>query len=317
MKYVLGRILQAVPVLLLASVIVFMLVQFAAGDPVRMALGLEASPEAIASMRHRLGLDQPLWVQYVGWLTGVLHGDFGTSILNSFPVAVLLQQRFPATLMLALVAICFSVMIALPLGVFAALARGRLFDRLVTTLTSVAIAVPHFWLGILFILVFAVQLGWFPAGGYTSPVDSPARFANVVFLPALTLSLYVAAALTRFIRTSLVDVLQVDYIRTARSKGLGPRAVVIVHALRNALIPAVTVLGVQFGRLLAGTIIVEAVFSWPGLGQLMLSAINNRDAPVVQGVFLLFVVLVVFSNLATDILYSVIDPRIRIDASRR
>jgi peptide/nickel transport system permease protein len=307
---------QTVPVLLIASIAVFLLVHFAEGDPVRMALGIEASDEAVAAMRHEYGLDQPLWNQYLSWLGGVVTGDFGRSILTSFMVGDLLFQRLPATFLLALVAIVMSIVIALPMGIIAALNRGRFLDHVVTALTSIAIAVPHFWIGILFILLFSVQLGWLPAGGYISPTDSPAGFLRIVTLPALTLSLYIAAALARFVRASLIDVMQEDYIRTARSKGLGFAGVVAVHAIRNALIPAVTVLGVQFGRLLAGTIIVEAVFSWPGLGQLMLSAINNRDFPVIQGALMLFIVLVVASNLITDLLYSVIDPRIRTDAAR-
>jgi peptide/nickel transport system permease protein len=203
--------------------------------------------------------------------------------------------------------------IAFPLGILAALHSGRTFDRFVTALTSIAISIPHFWLGILFVLLFAVKLGWFPAGGYAAPTESPARFAQLVFLPALTLSVYIAAALTRFVRTSMVEVLHQDYIRTAHSKGLVPRTIIVRHAVRNALVPAVTVLGVQFGRLLAGTIIVEAIFAWPGLGQLMLGAIHNRDFPVGQGAFLVFVVLVILSNLVTDLLYCVIDPRIRLE----
>jgi peptide/nickel transport system permease protein len=216
----------------------------------------------------------------------------------------------PATFALAGVAILFAVAISFPVGIIAAVRHARVFDHVVTILTSVAIAVPHFWLGILLVLLFAVELNWLPAGGYVSPAQSLSRFAQLVVLPALTLSLYIAASLTRFVRTSMLDVLQQDYIRTAHSKGLSPRVVVFVHAARNALLPAATVLGVQFGRLLAGTIIVEAIFAWPGLGQLMLSAINNRDFPVVQGTFLVFVVMVIVSNLVTDVLYSVIDPRI-------
>lgn len=316
MSFLLNRLGQTIPVLLLASVAVFLLVYFAEGDPVRMALGIEATDEAIAAMRMEYGLDQPLWMQYLRWLGGALTGDFGRSILTTFEVRDLLFQRLPATFLLAAVAVIISVLIALPLGIVAALNRGRLVDHVVTTLTSVAIAVPHFWVGILFILFFSVQLGWFPAGGYVSPVHNLAGFLRIVALPALTLSLYIAAALARFIRASLIDVMQEDYIRTARSKGLSQSSVVLVHAIRNGLIPAVTVLGVQFGRLLAGTIIVEAVFSWPGLGQLMLSAINNRDFPVIQGALMLFILLVVASNLITDVLYSVIDPRIRSEKSR-
>lgn len=313
MSYVARRLLQAVPVLFLASIPVFLIIHLAEGDPVLMLLGVEATTETIEAMRERLGLDQPLWKQYLDWITGVLSGDFGRSVMSSFTVGELLRQRLPATFALAFVAIAFAVIMAFPLGIAAALRHGRLLDRLVTVVTSIAISIPHFWLGILFVLLFAVELRWLPAGGYAAFTESPAEFARLIFMPALTLSIYIAAALTRFVRTSMVEVLHQDYIRTAHSKGLWPRTVILRHAIRNALIPAVTVLGVQFGRLLAGTIIVEAVFAWPGLGQLMLGAIHNRDFPVVQGAFLVFVVLVILSNLITDVLYSVIDPRIRME----
>lgn len=316
MRYLVGRLLQILPVMFMASIPVFLIIHLAEGDPVLMLLGVEATTKSIEAMRHRLGLDQPLWQQYVNWIVGILNGNVGRSVMLSFTVHDLLAQRIPATFALAGVAILFAMIMAFPLGIVAAIRRGSVFDHIVTAGTSVAIAIPHFWLGIIFVLLFAVELNWLPAGGYVSPIDSPAKFAQLVFLPALTLSLYIAAALTRFVRTSMSEVLQLDYIRTAHSKGLSPATVILVHAARNALIPAVTVVGVQFGRLLAGTIIVEAIFAWPGLGQLMLSAINNRDFPVVQGAFLVFVVMVIVSNLVTDLLYSLIDPRISLDGSQ-
>ncbi len=312
MTYLARRLLQALPVMFLASVPVFLVIHLAEGDPVLMLLGVEATTETIEAMRERLGLDQPLWQQYVSWISGILVGDFGRSVMSDFTVAELLVRRIPATLTLALVAIVMAILISFPLGTYAALRRGRWLDHFVTAITSVAIAIPHFWLGILFVLLFAVKLNWLPAGGYVPLTESPLRFAELVFLPALTLSLYVAAILTRFVRTSMSEVLLEDYIRTAYSKGMPARLVVTRHAVRNALIPAVTALGAHFGRLLAGTIIVEVIFAWPGLGQLMLGAINNRDFPVVQGSFLVFIVLVIVSNLVTDMLYSVIDPRIRL-----
>jgi peptide/nickel transport system permease protein len=311
-RYLVDRLLQMLPVLFLASVPVFLIIHLAEGNPVLMLLGVDATAETIEAMRQRLGLDHPLWQQYVDWIWGILRGDLGRSMMTNFTVQDLLIQRTPATFELAIVAIFMAIVMAFPLGVAAALRRGRLFDHCVTAFTSLAIAVPHFWLGILFVLFFAVEMGWLPAGGYASPFDAPGQFAELVFLPALTLSFYIAASITRFVRASMIEVLQQDYIRTAHSKGLPPHVVIYVHAARNALIPAITVLGVQFGRLLAGTIIVEAIFAWPGLGQLMLGAINTRDYPVVQGSFLVFVVLVIVSNLATDLLYSVIDPRIAI-----
>lgn len=317
MIYLARRVLQTLPVMFLASLPVFLVIHLAEGDPVLMLLGVEAATETIEAMRARLGLDRPIWEQYVGWIAGILTGDFGRSVMSDFTVAELMARCIPATLALAVVAMLMAVLISFPLGIHAALRRGGWFDHLVTAITSVAISIPHFWLGILFVLLFAVHLDWLPAGGYVPVTESPLRFAELVFLPALTLSLYVAAILTRFVRTSMSEVLVEDYIRTAYSKGMPARIVITRHAVRNALIPAVTALGAHFGRLLAGTIIVEIIFAWPGLGQLMLGAINNRDFPVVQGSFLVFIVLVIVSNLVTDMLYSVIDPRIRLQGEQR
>lgn len=317
MNYLMQRLLAAIPVIFLASIPVFLIIHLAEGDPVLMLLGVEAPTETIEAMRQRLGLDQPLWEQYLNWVSGIMVGDFGRSVMSDFTVWELLVRRIPATLTLALVAMFMAILIAFPLGIYTALRRGRWFDRVVLIITSVAISIPHFWMGILFVLLFAVKLNWLPAGGYVPLTESPLKFAELVFLPALTLSLYVAAILTRFVRTSMTEVLTEDYIRTAHSKGVPGRLVLTRHAVRNALVPVVTALGVHFGRLLSGTVIVEVIFAWPGLGQLMLGAINNRDFPVVQATFLVFIVLVIVSNLVTDMLYSVIDPRIRLDDTKR
>jgi peptide/nickel transport system permease protein len=314
--YVVRRGLQTVPVLFLASIPIFLIIRLAEGDPVMMLLGVEATRETVQAMRERLGLDQPLWRQYWGWLAGVVAGDLGRSVMSDFTVADLLRQRFPATFTLAIAAAVLGSALAFPLGIAAALRRGGWLDTGLTAATSVAISIPHFWLGILMVLLFALKLGWLPAGGYVAPTVDPARYLERVLLPAATLALYIAAILARFARASMSEVLHQDYVRTARAKGLSAAAVVLKHALRNALIPAVTVLGIQFGRLMAGTIIVEVIFAWPGLGQLILGAIHNRDYPVVQGTLLLFVVLVVISNLVTDVLYSVIDPRITLASPR-
>ena len=309
---VLGRhVIEAALVLILASIPVFLIIHLAPGDPALMLLGVEAPKETVAAMRARLGLDQPLWWQYLIWVRGAATGHLGRSVMTDFTVSELLAKRLPATLLLAASATLLACAIALPLGILAAVKRGTWLDVLVTALTSVVIAVPAFWLGILLVIAFSLQLNWLPAGGYIALIENPRQALRLLVLPSATLAAYVAAILTRFVRTSLVEALGQDYVRTAHSKGLSPAAVVARHGLRNSLIPAVTVLGVQFGRLLAGTIIVEAIFAWPGLGQLMLGAINNRDYPVVQGTFLLFVVAVIASNLVTDLLYTLIDPRIR------
>lgn len=311
MRYVIRRLLQSIPVLLLASIPVFLVIHIAPGDPALMLLGVEAPKETIAAMRTRLGLDLALHLQYWNWITGIVVGDFGRSVMTDFSVSDLLLARFPATFALAIVSIALASVVALPLGLLAALNQGRWFDLLTISLTSLAIAIPNFWLGILLVIVFSLVFDLLPAGGYVSFFEDPERYLKLVILPSMTLALYVAASLTRFVRASMIEVLVQDYVRTAYSKGLRFRNVIVVHALRNALIPAVTVLGVQFGRLLAGTVIVEAIFAWPGLGQLMLTSINNRDYPVVQGTFLVFVLLVLITNLATDLAYSLIDPRIR------
>jgi peptide/nickel transport system permease protein len=314
-SYAVRRLLQAIPVLFLASIPIFLIIRLAEGDPVMMLLGVEATRETVQAMRERLGLDQPLWRQYGTWISGVATGNLGRSVMTDFGVAELLRQRLPATFGLAVVALVIGSAVAFPVGIVAALRRGGRLDAAVTAATSVAISIPHFWLGILLVLLFALKLGWVPAGGYVAPSVDPVRYLRLVALPALTLALYIAAILARFSRASMAEVLHQDYVRTAHAKGLSVRTVVLKHALRNALAPAVTVLGVQLGRLMAGTIIVEVIFAWPGLGQLILGAINNRDYPVVQGALLLFVVLVVIANLVTDLLYSAIDPRIALEAS--
>ena len=312
MMYVARRLLQAIPVMFLASIPVFLILHLAPGDPALMLLGVEAPKETVQAMRTRLGLDQPLWLQYVRWLGRVLSGDLGRSVMSDFTVARLLRDRIATTFSLAVVAIGLASLLGIPAGIAAALRHGRWADRSIGLLTSVAICVPQFWLGILLILLFALRLGWLPAGGYVPITVAPLQHVKLVLLPALTLALYIAAILTRFVRASMLEVLGQDYVRTAHAKGVPPVLVVARHALRNALIPAVTVLGIQFGRLLAGTIIVEAIFAWPGLGQLVLGAVNNRDYPVVQGALLIFVVFVVLSSLLADLLYSAIDRRIRL-----
>ena len=312
MTYVARRLLQAIPVMFLASIPVFLILHLAPGDPALMLLGVEAPKETVQAMRTRLGLDQPLWLQYARWLGRVLSGDLGRSVMSDFTVARLLRDRIVTTFSLAVIAIGLASLLGIPAGIASALRHGRWTDRIIGLLTSVAICVPQFWLGILLILLFALRLGWLPAGGYTPVTVAPLQHVKLVLLPAVTLALYIAAILTRFVRASMLEVLGQDYVRTAHAKGVAPALVIARHALRNALIPAVTVLGIQFGRLLAGTIIVEAIFAWPGLGQLVLGAVNNRDYPVVQGALLIFVVFVVLSSLVADLLYAAIDRRIRL-----
>lgn len=319
MRYVLNRLLQALPVLFLASIPVFLILHLAPGDPAVLLAGEDATDQEVQVIREYLGLDKPLVTQYGVWLTRVLQGEFGLSyFMNGVPVEALILQRLPATLELALVGIVLALFISIPFGILAALKRGRWQDHLVMGSSTISIAIPNFWLGILVLLLFALWLDWLPAGGRrVAFLDDPIESLRFMILPAFTLALSVSAILVRFVRASMIEVLHQDYIRTAYAKGLSFRKILYKHALRNALIPAVTVLGVQFGQLLTGAIVVELVFSWPGLGQLILGAITGRDYQLVQGCLLVFVVIVVGTNLITDLLYGVFDPRINVTGRRR
>jgi peptide/nickel transport system permease protein len=318
-RYIVNRLLQALPVLFLASIPVFLILHLAPGDPASLLAGEDATDEEVQVIREYLGLDKPLITQYGIWLTRVAHGELGQSyFMNDVPVEDLILQRLPATLELSIAGIILALLIAVPFGILAALKRGRWPDHLVMGSSTISIAIPNFWLGILVLLLFALWLDWLPAGGRrVAFLDDPIESLRFMILPALTLALSVAAVLVRFVRASLIEVLYQDYIRTAYAKGLPFRKILYKHALLNALIPAVTSLGVQFGQLLPGAIVVELVFSWPGLGQLILGAITGRDYQLVQGCLLVFVVIVVGTNLITDLLYGVLDPRINVSGGRR
>jgi peptide/nickel transport system permease protein len=314
--YTLRRLSQLVPVLIVSSAIVFVLMRMVPGDPVLMMVGENASTEVQAAVRHQLGLDQPLPVQYVFWLGRILHGDFGNSYFSKLPVLDLMSGAAPATAQLALVALAMALIVALPIGVLSALHQGSRFNLAVTAYTGLALGVPNFWLGILLILLFTLALGWLPPGGRIDPFQNPSLGLKTLILPALTLSIHMSAVFARFITTAMLDVLHEDYVRTARAKGLAERAVVVGHALRAALIPVVTVVGLQFGRLLGGTVVVESIFAWPGLGRMMIDAVGQRDYPLVQATLLLMVVVFVMINLAMDLLYGLLDPRIRLGLGR-
>ena len=312
MVFIGRRILQAIPVILLASIPIFMLLHAAPGDPALMVAGEDASESTIAAVRRELGLDRPIYIQYVTWLADLARGDLGRSFLSELPVSQLIAQRLPATLELAVTAMILSVLIAIPVGALAAVHRGKLLDRIVTVGTTAGIAIPNFWIGILLVLAFGLTFRLFPAGGRVPLMDDPLQGFRHLLLPALTLAITLSSNLARFVRASMLEVLPEDYVRTARSKGLRENVVVFRHALRNSLIPMLTVLGIQFGRLLAGSIIIESIFNWPGIGSLMLSAIRSRDFPVIQGTLALFMLIVILTNLVTDLLYGVVDPRIRL-----
>ena len=304
--------LGAVPMLFLMSLVVFAIVYLIPGDPVDAMLGQDAERSAREALRRELGLDQPLWRQYVGWLAKVAQGDLGRSLRAQQPVRDLILEKLPATLLLTTTAALIALAIAFPAGVIAAVRRNTIVDFLAMVGALLGVSIPSFWSGIMLILVFSLTLGWFPAMGYAPVTSDPLAALRYLVLPAVTLGSVMAGSVTRQVRAQLLQELGRDYVRTARSKGLRGSAVVIRHALRNSLIPAVTVLGVQFSILLGGALITEQIFAWPGVGQLAVNAIVNRDYPVLQGVILTVAVLVTLVNLLVDALYVVLDPRIRV-----
>ncbi len=308
------RLLILIATLLLVSGVIFLVLQVIPGDPAQIILGIQATPENLEELRHKLGLDLPLAVQYWNWISALLRGDFGRSITYDIPIRNLIGSRLAVTFPLAILSILFAVAISLPLGIYAALRRNRPGDYGVMIFSQIGLAVPAFWAGILLILLFAVHLHWFSAGGFKSWAESPAGALKSLLLPALSLGLIRAAVLARLTRSCMLEALGEDYVRTARSKGLAERVVVYKHALRNALIPVVTIVGLQMGELLAGAIVIENVFNLPGLGRLIFLAIGQRDLPVVQGVGVLIAFFIVIVNFAVDLIYGLVDPRIRAGA---
>jgi peptide/nickel transport system permease protein len=311
--YVVRRLIGLVISLFLVSVLVFLAMRVLPGDPAQVMLGMEAEPETLARLRQDLGLDRPLPVQYAAWVRGLLAGDLGESLQYGVPIGELVASRLAVTVPLAGLAVAIAVLIGIPLGLFAATHRGRLGDYGVMLLSQVGLAVPAFWLGILLILVFAVRLGWLSSGGFVPWSESALGALRSLLLPALALGAIRAAVVARLSRAAMLDVLHQDYLRTARGKGLSERVVLWKHALRNALLPVVTSIGMQFAALLAGTIIIENVFYLPGLGRFAFQAISQRDLPVVQDIVLLIAALVVGVNLLVDLGCALLDPRVRLE----
>ena len=311
--YVIRRLLSSVPVLLIVSLCVFSLTNLLPGDPVHALLGDEVAttPEVEARLREELGLNDPLPVQYLRWLGNALRGELGTSIQSKQKVTEALGNRLPVTLQLALVAWCIGIAIAVPFGIIAALNRNSWIDQLATVLALSGVAVPAFWMGLMFILVFAVWFKLLPPSGFVSIWDNPVSALQHLALPAITLGVHQTGTLTRQTRSAMLEVLGQDYVRTARSKGLREQRVVVVHALRNAMLPILTVLGIQAGALVGGTVVVEQVFAIPGMGRLAVSSVFAQDIPVIQGVVLVAASAVLLANLVTDLAYGVLDPRIR------
>jgi peptide/nickel transport system permease protein len=310
-QYIIRRLIYALFIIWGCATIVFFLLRLVPGDPVSVMLGHEYTPEAAAQMRKNLGLDQPIYIQYVKWMGNVLHGNLGESIDTKQSVTAEIAKAFPKTLSITILAFIFGVVVAVPMGMLAALRRDSVFDYLASVSTLIGISLPTFWFGIVFILIFAVQLRWLPSVGYVSPSDGVWPWFEHLLLPAFAAGVGEAAILMRFVRAGLLEVLGSDYVRTARAKGLPEGRVILRHAMRNSMIPVVTVAGLSLASLLGGLVITETVFAISGIGRLLTSAIFAKDYPIVQGVILLITLFFVLANLAVDIIYTFLDPRIR------
>jgi peptide/nickel transport system permease protein len=309
--YLLKRTIVLFLTLLLVSVVIFAVLIVIPGDPAQIILGIHATPETLQKLRHQLGLDRPVVVQYLSYMKNLAIGDMGRSINYDIPIRSLIFSRLQVTIPLSILSIVFAVLISIPMGIYSSLHRNRIGDYGIMIFSQMGLAVPAFWAGILLILLFAVTLHWLPAGGFQSWKVDPMKALISLLLPALSLGLVRAAVLTRMTRSSMLEVLGEDYIRTARSKGLPKRVVAYKHAFRNAIIPVVTIIGLQAGDLMAGAIIIENVFYLPGVGRLVFEAIGQRDLPVIQGVVLFIATVIVIINFVTDIAYRYLDPRIR------
>jgi ABC-type dipeptide/oligopeptide/nickel transport system permease component len=315
LPFIMARLMLSVPLVIGATIVVFLIMRLIPGDPALIYSGPDAPAEAVEVVRERMGLNEPLPVQYLIWVGQVVRGDLGDSYLSRLPVTELLAQRIPATLELTAAGMLVIVLVAIPAGVVAAITAGSKVDWFVTSMAGLSIAIPGFWLGILAIILFAQVLGWLPPGGRGDWGADPIDAAKHLFLPAVVLASGPAATLTRLVRSAMLEALYEDYVRTARSKGLSESKVVLRHVLRNAMVPVVTVISLQVGFLLGGAVIIESVFAWPGVGRLILSGLANRDYTVVQGALLSLVFVYIFVNLVTDISYGFLDPRIRVGGS--
>lgn len=311
--YILRRLFQGLLVLAVTSVIIFVAIRILPGDPILTRQGATNvwNEEMAKDLRHKFGLDKPVYLQYVDWLTSAFRGDFGVSYFNQFSVTELIQRKWLATVELALAALVVALLVGVPAGVLAALKSNTWIDYLVSSVVTIGISIPGFWLGIMLVVLFAVELKWLPPSGYIPLEENMQNNLRFLILPALTLAIILSAPIMRFLRASLLEVLNQDYIRTARSKGLTEKRIVVVHAFRNALIPTVTILGIIIANLMAGVVIIEWVFSWPGIGWLAVDSIFKRDYAVVQAVSLLITFGVILINLLVDLTYGFLDPRIR------
>jgi peptide/nickel transport system permease protein len=311
-RYVVRRLVQSAVVLLGVTLVVFLLLQLVPGDPVRVALGTRFDQETYDALRERAGLDRPLPIQYLDYVGSAITGDLGVSFRSGEPVTQIVVERLPATAALAFFALVFALLVAFPLGMISAVRNGSPIDHATRVFSQFGVSVPDFWMGIMGIIVFAGVLGWLPPSGYTSFGEDPWDWFLHLLMPSVTVGLVTAAILTRFIRSSVLEAMSQDYVRTAEGKGLMPRRVVTRHVLRNALIPVVTVAAVQLASLLGGVIVIEVLFAWPGIGRLTYDAVQARDYPVLQGAVLLVAALFLLVNLLVDVLYAKLDPRISV-----
>jgi peptide/nickel transport system permease protein len=305
------RLLQLVPTLFLVSVLIFSLQQLLPGDPALVMAGEEKDPAVIEQIRKQYRLDQPLPVQYAHWVGGVLRGDLGESMRIKKPVRELVAEKLPVTLQLAVMAMCFALLIGIPAGILSAVKKGTAWDAGANVFALWGLSTPNFWLGILLIFLFSVKLGWLPASGFVSPYEDLRQSLATTVMPAFVLGNAIAAVLMRHTRSAMLQAMNADYVRTARAKGLVERVVVLKHALRNALTPVITLGALEFGTLLSGAVLTEQVFSIPGFGKLIVDAVFNRDYAVVQGVVLVTATVYVLLNLLADVLYVLVNPRLR------
>jgi peptide/nickel transport system permease protein len=312
LRHTIGRLIALVPMLFALSIASFALVHVIPGDPALVMLGGEGTPQQVADLRKQLGLDRPLHIRYLEWLGRVMRGDLGESLYNRTRVVDELIWRFPTTLTLVCLSLLISILIGVPAGLLSAVYRNTWIDHVARLLTLVSLSMPSFWLGLMLIILFSLKLNLLPVVGYTSVVTNLWSGLRFLILPSCALGTYLTALLARLVRSSVLEVLGQEYIRTARAKGLHEQVVLFRHALRNALIPAVTVIGINLGILLGGSAVIETMFVLPGVGQLVITALYNRDLPVIQGLILYISVLYVLINLAVDLLYTYMDPRLRL-----
>lgn len=309
-SYVVRRLLSLIPVLLVVSIVVFLLIHLIPGDPAAVMLGAQATPEQLAQLQEKMGLNKPLASQFYHWIVHVLQGDMGQSLVSDKDVNTLISERMPATIALTVYALVISLILAIPLGIISAVKQNTVWDYSSMIVALVGISVPNFWAALLLIIVFSLHLGWFPSTGYIALLDNIWLHLKHLTLPALSLGFIQAGVVTRMTRSSMLDVLRQDYIRTIRAKGGTSWHVIFKHGLKNAMIPIITIIGLNFGLLLGGTVVVETIFSIPGIGSLVVNSVFNRDYPVIQGVILYIALIYVLINLVVDLLYAYFDPKI-------